>query len=104
MGAGLYIDMWVKQKESIKIRLADSSVKQFIQLNSVDFESAGNRKRYSFNLQYENGKVANNIGGSAVARDLNKVLTSDNDIKILLKVGRYKINLNKAFCLWIQKN
>lgn len=99
----LYINLWNNHKKSIKNKLANSDIKQFVQLGLDEFDSVGNRKKYSFNLEYKNGNVSNNIKGSAVARDLDNVLNNDIEIKELLRVGRYKINLDKNFCLWIQK-
>lgn len=101
--SGKYIDLWTNQRQSIKNKLENISTKQLIQLNQEDFEKVGNRASYSFNLEYHNGVVVNNIDGTAVARDLVSVLEASNEIKNILKVGRYKINMDTHFCLWIQK-
>lgn len=101
--SGKYIDLWTNQRQSIKNKLENISTKQLIQLNQEDFQKVGNRASYSFNLEYHNGVVVNNIDGSAVARDLVSVLEASNEIKNILKVGRYKINMDTHFCLWIQK-
>lgn len=103
MRAGRYLDLWDAKKKMIMDKLLDPDARPFIQLNPVDFDSAGSRKKYSFNLQYENGHVINNLGGYAVARDLDRILSNDDTIKDLLKTGRFKINLDKDFCLWVQK-
>lgn len=104
MNTGKYLDLWIKEKELIKNKLINSNEKQFIQLSFDRFNSVGNRKKYSFNLQYEKGIVTNNISSSAVARDLDNILSNDDAIKNVLKTGRFKINMDKNFCLWIQKN
>lgn len=101
--SGKYIDLWTNQRQSIKNKLAKISTKQFIQLNEEDFQKVGNRSSYSFNLEYQNGIVVNNIKGSAVARDLACVLESSIEIKNILKEGHYKINMDTNYCLWIQK-
>lgn len=41
------------------------------------FRKVGNRKKYSFRLEMVNGETVNNIEGSAVARDLDRVLTNN---------------------------
>ena len=101
--SGKYTDLWTKQRTSIKDKLGIASIKQFIQMNSQDFNKVGKRSNYSFNLEFENGIVSNNTGGSAVARDLAKVLESSNEVREILKTGHYKISMNKEFCLWIER-
>ncbi|MFW5872230.1 MAG: hypothetical protein ACOCUT_03910, partial [bacterium] len=61
------------------------------------------RTSYSFNLEYLNGVVSNNIDGTAVARDLAKVLEQSNETREVLKTGHFKINMDRQFCLWIEK-
>lgn len=101
--SGIYCDLWTKQRMFIKDKLRNASTKQSIQLNSHDFNKVGNRKNYSFNLEFINCIVSNDNSGSAVARDLAQVLESSNEIKGILKTGHYKINMDKQFCLWIQR-
>ena len=106
MGQGFYIDLWVSQRKAIKEKLERvGASREFIQLNKNDFEDAGKRLKsgYTFNLEFENGKVISNIGSSAVARDLAAVLTNDSTIKKILATGSFKINMGKDFCLYIQK-
>jgi hypothetical protein len=100
---GKYIDLWSKNRSLIKEKLLNSSTKQMIRLNSEDFSKVGNRSSYSFNLEFKNGIVHNNIGGSAVARDLAKVLENSAEIKTILNSGYYKINMDRMFCLWLEK-
>lgn len=101
--SGKYVDLWAKQRTSIKDKLKNATTQQSIQLNSEEFRNVGNRSNYSFNLEFENGIVSNNIGGSAVARDLAKVLETSIEIKEILKTGHFKINMDRGFCLWIQR-
>ncbi len=100
-----YINIWINKKESIYKKLLISSKKQSIQLKKIDFENVGNRiiSEYSFNLEFKNGVVYNDISGTAVARDLAKVLLNSTKINELLKEGCYKINMDRQFCLWINK-
>jgi hypothetical protein len=101
--SGKYIDLWTKNRSLIKEKLVNSSTKQMIRLNSEDFSKVGKRSSYSFNLEYKNGIVNNNIDGSAVARDLAKVLENSAEIKTILNSGDYKINMDRMFCLWLEK-
>ena len=106
MGQGFYIDLWTSQRKTIREKLERvGASRASIQLNKDDFEDAGKRLKsgYGFNLEFKNGKVINNIGGSAVARDLAAVLTNDSTIKKILATGSFKINMGKDFCLYIQK-
>ena len=72
--------------------------------NMSDFESAGDRGKsgYTFNIQMENGKVTNNISGSAVARDLYEALKGDETIKAMLQDKSVKISVGKTFMLSIK--
>lgn len=100
---GKYTDLWTKHRTAITEKLKNADNKQSIQLNSKDFNNVGNRSNYSFNLEYKNGIVNNNISGSAVARDLAKVLENSTEIKEILKGEHFKIRLDKEFYLWIEK-
>lgn len=101
--AGKYIDLWTKKREIIKEKLKVSQTKQYLQLSLDEFNRVGNRQNYSFNLEFVNGIVSNDIRGSAVARNLAKVLESSAEIHEILKVGHFKINMDRQFCLWIEK-
>ena len=72
-----------------------------IQLSLEDFKKVGKRQSYSFNLEFSDGIVANDIGGSAVARDLARVLEQNTRIIQKLKGKHMKFNLDKGFTLWI---
>lgn len=99
-----YTALWQSYINQIHRKLTDSNEPQTIQLDKDKFAKVGNRKSYSFNLEYKNGVVNNNIGGSAVARDLDKVISKSEAIKSILKNGYCKINLDKNFVLHIQIN
>jgi len=103
VSAGKYTDLWTKQRIAIKEKLGIATTKQSIQLDSEDFDRVGKRSSYSFNLEFVNGIVGNNIDGSAVARDLAKVLENSKEIKEILKTGHFKINMDRQFCLWIEE-
>jgi len=102
---GKYIDLWTKKRNRIEEKLKVAAIEQSIQLNYEEFENVGDRAKnnYTFNLEFNNGTVCNNVGGSAVARDLAKVLENSENIRELLKTGHYKFNLDRNFNLWIKK-
>jgi hypothetical protein len=101
--SGKYLDLWAKQRENIKSKMKNANSVQIIQFSESEFSKVGNRKSYSFNLEFNNGIVSNNISGSAVARDLAETLEGSKEIREILKNGYFKFNLNNSFCLRIQK-
>lgn len=100
---GKYSNYWESQLSAIREKLKISSQPQQIRLSKTTFDQLGNRKKYSFNIQFTGVKVTNNIGGSAVARDLVKVMKDDSEIRKLLMGGNYKINMDNDFILHIQR-
>ena len=100
---GKYSNIWRNTLPAISEILDSSESLGSIELNSKDFELAGNRKSYSFNLEFDNGIVSNNISGSAVARDLAAELTSSSFIKSVLNNGYFKIRMDKNFTLWVSR-
>ncbi|KAA8482843.1 hypothetical protein BDE36_1505 [Arcticibacter tournemirensis] len=100
-----YLATWNRYLPVIRLHLKKSlTEEQSFKLNITDFESAGGRGKsgYTFNLALENGKVSNNISGSAVARDLYEALKSDEAIKMLLQNKSVKISVGKSFVLSIK--
>ncbi|MHB2149706.1 hypothetical protein ACX8XP_11670 [Calditrichota bacterium LG25] len=67
---GKYINLWRSILNEIENKIKDSVQPQSIQLDEKDFKNVGNRSSYSFNLEFKDGQIINNIRGSAVARDL----------------------------------
>jgi hypothetical protein len=100
-----YLQTWKKYIPVIRLHLKRSLTEdQSFKLNITDFESAGDRGKsgYTFNLNLENGKVTNNVSGSAVARDLFEALKNDEAIKVLLQDKSIKISVGKSFLLSIK--
>jgi len=97
-----YIELWTGYRESIKAELSKAT-NEPLQLNAAEFRNVGNRKDYSFNLEFIDGNVSNNISGTAVARDLAKVLLDSYKVNEVLKSGHFKIRMDKEFCLWISR-
>jgi hypothetical protein len=100
-----YLTTWKRYLPVIRLHLKKSlTEEQSFKLNIQDFESAGDRGKsgYTFSLAMENGKIANNISGSAVARDLYEALKSDETIKAMLQDKSVKISVGKSFLLTIK--
>ena len=100
-----YLTTWKKYLPVIRLHLKKSlNEDQSFKLNITDFESAGDRGKsgYSFNIAMENGRVPNNISGSAVARDLYEALKGDEAIKAMLQDKQVKISVGKTFILTIK--
>ena len=57
VSAGKYIKLWRNYLPRIEQELSDISTQKVIQLDSNDFDKVGNRRSYSFNLEYESGIV-----------------------------------------------
>jgi hypothetical protein len=102
-----YLLTWKRYLPVIRLHLKKSlNEDQSFKLNIQDFESAGDRGKsgYTFSLSMDNGKVTNNIGGSAVARDLYEALKSDEAIKAMLLEKTIKISVGKTFILSIKNS
>lgn len=100
-----YLTTWNKYIPVIRLHLKRSLTEdQSFKLNITDFESAGDRGKsgYTFSLQLENGKVINNISGSAVARDLYEALKNDEAIKAQIQDKAVKISVGKSFVFSIK--
>ncbi|TFF30454.1 hypothetical protein [Mucilaginibacter psychrotolerans] len=100
-----YLTTWKRYIPVIRLHLKRSlTEEQSFKLNITDFESAGDRGKsgYTFNLTMENGKVTNNVSGSAVARDLYEALKDDETIKAFLQDRHVKMSVGKSFVLSIK--
>ena len=100
---GKYSNIWRNQLLKISEILGSSESTGSIMLTAHDFALVGSRKSYSFNLEFDNGIVSNNISGSAVARDLAEVLSTSSSVKSILKTGYFKFQMDKNFTLSISK-
>lgn len=98
-----YTMLWQGYIKQIDSSLVQLDKQQLIQLDSKQFFKIGNRKSYTFSLEYKNGVVCNNIRGSAVARDLDKVISKSQIVRNTLKDGHYRLNLDKEFVLHLKK-
>lgn len=101
LGKELYVQIWADCLP--KILSAIKCNQGLIALDSDLFESVGNRKNsgYSFHLDIDNGIVPRK-SGSAVARDLKKVLDGSSEFRMLAKGKKIMIRLNVNFELIVQ--
>lgn len=100
----MYTQVWAKYLPIIKILLKKSIAdNQELTLNRIDFEKLGIARKagYKFTILFEEGKAANTIGSSQLARDLATVLLENNDTKYLFKHNTYEITLTPKFLLQI---
>ena len=103
--SNIYLTLWDKYRPIIinqmKLALTEPQV---YSLSKHEFEAIGDRlsSGYSFNLELKNGKLMNNIDGTAVARDLLEVLKKSKTASELMEGHHFKINLSKDFKLTIQ--
>lgn len=96
-GVHKYEVIWKRVLPMIKVCLTSDKDFSSIQLTKSQFDAAGNRKSYSFNIQYQNGKLMNSLDGSAVARDLDRMIIGNAEYKQLLKGKSVKLAMGKDF-------
>jgi hypothetical protein len=96
-----YEDIW-KQLRSAIIETIHAGNDKQIYIGETPFKKVGNRQSYSFNLEFKDGRVSNNIGGSAVARDLARILERSNDFIAAAKGKWVKITLDRYYQLNIR--
>lgn len=93
-----YCEIWDKFRTEIIANIKSGNSTKF-KIGEGPFKQVGKRKSYSFNLEFNNGQVSNNIDGSAVARDLLTVLEAIPSFKENIKGKSIKLNLDKHFIL-----
>jgi len=101
---GLYSALWNRHLKEIYEALNNSITQNkecLLPMNSREFTIAGDRPvaGYRFRLEIVNGKVTNNISGSAVARDLFVTLSQDISQKEWLAGREIMIRLDGKFIL-----
>ena len=103
MSHELYVPIWKKTVADIIDMLDLFPASSSIQLAGEDFKAAGDRDHYGFRLELLNGKVVNNIEGSAVARDLfNTMLNFPKGLEFLSS-KHVTIRMNENFTLLLQQ-
>lgn len=97
----LYEHIWQKHMPEILLELTKSRPRAIL-LNASDFHKAGDRKRYAFKLELEKNTVSNNIKGSAVARDLLRVLQRNEKFNEVAQANHLIFGMDKDFKLHIK--
>lgn len=98
----LYESIWQKHMPEILEQLTKLNSGS-ISLNADDFHEAGDRQRYAFKLEIHQNVVSNNIKGSAVARDLSRVLQRNDKFNEIAKSRDLLLRMDKAFKLHIKR-
>ena len=93
----IYIDFWKSYLDFFVDKFMHGGTMNDKTIDCNKLVTYGDRQKYTFHLLLENGKVSNNIGGSAVARDLYKVLSSHSAFDFITKKKRIAISL-KSDC------
>lgn len=101
-GVHKYEVIWKRVIPMIKECLTSGKDFSSMQLTKSQFDAAGNRKSYSFNIQYQNGKLMNSLDGSAVARDLDRMIIGNAEYKQLLKGKSVKLAMGKDFVFKVE--
>ena len=99
LSKGLYVSIWESQMDKILSALKNGG--GMILMKKDIFEAVGNRNNYSFRLDIINGIVPMK-NGSAVARDLKKILDENNEFKKSAKNKNIVIRLNSKIELIVQ--
>lgn len=102
MGNDLYTAIWSKRLPDILDLFEGFPTHSRIILQEGIFQAVGNRQDYSFRLELLNGKVINNIGGSAVARDLVAVIHKSADAQQRLWGKHLILRFDRNFTLNIE--
>lgn len=87
-----YVSIWEHYLPQIQKGIHEGKLSML--LDKAAFFKAGERRSYSFLIKFKDNRVINNIGGSAVARDLVKVLEEKH-----VHVGNKVIRMGKDFIL-----
>jgi hypothetical protein len=102
----MYTQIWSKYLPIIKILLKrTANGDQVLDLNRIDFERAGSGRKagYKFNIEFNKGRVANIISGSALASDLAFVMLEDVHVKAILLENHFTVSLNTKFQLSLKR-
>ena len=100
-----YYPLWAKYLRIIALQMKNAqNGEREIALYKNEFDVFSSRKiaNYSFNLELVRAKVANNVKGIPVARDLYEKLVEDMKIKELMMSNDYKISMGKDYILKIR--
>lgn len=101
-----YTSLWNKYRPAIlQLMVAASEGPQKYKFYKHEFKALNPKeKAYTFTLQAYQGKAANDIKGSGLARDLLQVLTDSPKATELLQEHVYEFTLDRQFMLHISRH
>ena len=97
--SNLYIDFWESYSDYFIGKILEGGTTDDPIIDCKKLASLGDRQDYTFRIQYENAIAVNNLEGSAVARNLDTVLTSNRTFKIIAKRKSIYIRLKSNYTL-----
>ncbi len=103
---GKYLHLWLKYSAVIRVLLKNTDIKnQKLQLYKHEFEHTGHKKNanFSFSIDLINGKAANIVSSTSIARDLWQVLDNNPATRDWMKEHKIKISIDKSFELQLEK-
>lgn len=97
--------IWEKYIPVIKILLKKAENEpQLLELNKLDFESAGvSKSRTKFKIELLNGNIVNVIHDSQIAVELAHLLMEDDTTSRLLKNKHFVVSLNMKYELKVKE-
>lgn len=101
--SNLYTDIWETLLPLILKGLnlsLNKGEKMFLEMKKDCFLAAGNRKRYTFTISYVDGTTERS--GTAVGRDLQKILKESSEFQKFAKGKFISINLTGQFYLGME--
>jgi|SRR5450432_290321 hypothetical protein len=107
MNEGSFLALWTKYLPVIRILLKRSiNEEQQVSLGKMELQSVDNRKNanYSFNMAITKGKVENNIGTTAISKDLFYVLSQDSMVSSFMNDKSITIQMTRAAQLTLKTN
>ena len=99
-----YYSLWLKYQQVLALQMKNAvNGPKEIKMFKYEFAALGKRPLadYMFDLHIDNGQVANNINGKAIARDLLDVLAQNPDSLALLANHHYLFSMGKDLVLKI---
>jgi hypothetical protein len=103
---GKYTLLWGKYSGAIHVLLKKTDTEnQKLQLYKHEFEHSGhkNTANISFSMDLLNGRAANVVSSTTIARDLWQVLDRKPSTRNMMKERKVKVSLGKSFELLLEK-
>lgn len=99
----LYEEIWEDALQDILDVIEEGESTGYVDMSGDEdwFKEVGDRSKYGFRLDLVNGEPINNIEGSAVARDLYRVLAQSVKFKKLSNGCRIVLRMGADFMLRI---